>query len=80
MTHVPMLSTYVLEVLQSGGQIVHETNEEGVTMRLEDTNNQTLMSRVFAEASYLLTQGLARVTSEVNASATAQYQRVITAN
>lgn len=75
MTHVPMLSTFALETLRSGGRIVHGVS----SMRLESVSGETVLARAYAEASYLLEAGLAVVSSETHSTATTQYQRVILA-
>jgi hypothetical protein len=75
-----MLSSYAHQVLTQGGHIVHETVEGSVQMSLVNSQGQTVLSRVFAEAAYLLSQGLAIVSSETNATTTTEYSRVIVAS
>jgi hypothetical protein len=75
-----MLSSYAHEVLTQGGQIVHETVEGSVHMSLVNNQGETVLARVFAEAAYLLSQGLAVVSSVAHASSNSEYHRVIVAS
>lgn len=75
--HVPMLSSYAHEVLTQGGQIVHEVSEGQIQMTLQTNEGETVLNRVFAEASYLMQAGLAVVQSVTLASSENSYRRVI---
>jgi hypothetical protein len=49
-------------------------------MSLVNNQGETVLARVFAEAAYLLSQGLAVVSSVAHASSNSEYHRVIVAS
>lgn len=80
MTHVPMLTSYVLRVLSEGGHAVHTTLESNeVTLAVYDRDDALVVPRAFAEIGYLSGQGLVEVVCEFVQTTTSPYLRVFVA-